>query len=69
MIVFSLLAFVFYRVSQVSDRYEGVYTQWFEYLGAQPMVMLIGGLIAIGIALMLRAANRSLAEKPRPAGI
>lgn len=34
------------------------YTQWFEYLGARPMSVFIGGLIALAFALGLRHFNQ-----------
>ena len=34
-----------------------LYTQWFERLGASPTTVLAGGLVALGIALVLRAYN------------
>lgn len=37
------------------------YTQWFERLGASPQTVLAGGLLALGFAAGLRAANVQLA--------
>ena len=39
------------------------YTQWFEHLGADPITVLISGLLALGFALGLRAMNAKLAGK------
>lgn len=38
------------------------YTQWFERLGASPASLLIGGVIALAIAVKLRAYNRSFGK-------
>jgi iron complex transport system permease protein len=35
------------------------YTQWFEHLGATPGTVLIAGLLALGIALVLRTFNKA----------
>jgi len=35
-----------------------LYTQWFEHLGATPGTVLVAGLLALGIALGLRAFNK-----------
>lgn len=35
------------------------YTQWFEQLGATPVSVLVAGLLALGIALALRALNKA----------
>jgi len=43
------------------------YTQWFERLGAEPIAILVAGLIALGIALGLWRLNKSLWEQPSPA--
>ncbi len=40
------------------------YTQWFERLGAEPKTVLVGGLLALGFALGLRALNGRIAEWP-----
>lgn len=37
------------------------YTQWFERLGASPATVLTGGLVALAIALVLRAYNARMA--------
>lgn len=34
------------------------YTQWFESLGATPVAVILGGIVAVGIALGLRKYNR-----------
>jgi hypothetical protein len=39
-----------------------LYTQWFERLGAQPETVLLAGLMALGLALGLRALNTALAR-------
>jgi hypothetical protein len=44
------------------------YTQWFERLGAVPIAILLAGVIALGIALGLWQINKSLWERPAPAG-
>jgi hypothetical protein len=36
------------------------YTQWFERLGAEPLAVLIGGIIALAIALGLWYFNRQI---------
>ena len=33
------------------------YTQYFEWLGAQPLTLMIGGILALGIALLLVRYN------------
>lgn len=38
------------------------YTQWFEKLGANPLSVLLGGLIMLGIAMALWSFNRRLAR-------
>ena len=38
------------------------YTQWFERLGAEPLSVLLAGLITLGCALALWRFNRSMAE-------
>lgn len=38
------------------------YTQWFEYLGASPGTVLVGGLLALGFAVGLRSANTKMKE-------
>jgi hypothetical protein len=38
------------------------YTQWFENLGAEPVTVLFGGLVALGFALGLHRFNRSFVE-------
>jgi hypothetical protein len=43
------------------------YTQWFERLGADPLSILLGGLIALGFALALWYFNRQLWEHRVPA--
>jgi hypothetical protein len=43
------------------------YTQWFERLGAAPVAILLGGLIALGLAIALWQLNRSLWDAPRRA--
>jgi len=46
-----------------------LYTQWFERLGADPLTVIIGGLVAIAIALALFRYNRRAAVplvKPGP---
>lgn len=40
------------------------YTQWFERLGATAETVLLAGLIALGIAVGLRAVNNALREAP-----
>ena len=35
------------------------YTQWFEVLGAQPLSLFLGGVIAIGIAISFKRLNKS----------
>ena len=35
------------------------YTQWFEVLGAQPLSLFLGGVIAIGIAILFKRLNKS----------
>ncbi len=35
------------------------YTQWFETLGAQPLSLFLGGLIAVGIAILFKRLNKS----------
>jgi iron complex transport system permease protein len=35
------------------------YTQWFEHLGATPGAVLVAGLLALGIALVLRTFNKA----------
>ncbi len=35
------------------------YTQWFEALGAQPLSLFLGGVIAIGIAMLFKKLNKS----------
>ena len=35
-----------------------LYTQWFERLGATPVTVIFGGIVAVGIALGLRQYNR-----------
>jgi hypothetical protein len=35
------------------------YTQWFEHLGATPGTVLVAGLLALGIALILRTFNKA----------
>lgn len=47
------------------------YTQWFERLGANPMSVLLAGLLALGIALGLWRFNRALFDSGRlaPASI
>jgi len=35
------------------------YTQWFEHLGATPGTVLVAGLVALGIALVLRTFNKA----------
>ena len=37
------------------------YTQWFEKLGATPLSVLLGGLVMLGVALVLRSFNRRTA--------
>ena len=36
------------------------YTQWFEILGAQPLSLLMGGVIAVGIAILFKRFNNNL---------
>ena len=36
------------------------YTQWFETLGAQPESLLLGGVIAVGIAILFKKFNNNL---------
>ena len=36
------------------------YTQWFETLGAQPESLFLGGVIAVGIAILFKKFNRNL---------
>ncbi len=36
------------------------YTQWFEHLGADPLTILAAGLLTLGAAFLLRAANRRM---------
>ncbi len=43
------------------------YTQWFEFLGPQPLAILVGGLLLIGFGLGLRWLNRRVGEH-EPAG-
>jgi hypothetical protein len=40
------------------------YTQWFERLGANPLSILLGGLILLGLAFALRAVNRRMETAP-----
>ena len=35
------------------------YTQWFQTLGAQPLSLFLGGVIAIGIAILFKRLNKS----------
>ena len=35
------------------------YTQWFQTLGAQPLSLFLGGVIAIGIAIFFKRLNKS----------
>ena len=36
------------------------YTQWFQTLGAQPLSLLMGGVIAVGIAILFKRFNDNL---------
>lgn len=42
------------------------YTQWFELLGYEPMIVVIAGLLALGFAIGLRMVNVNLAKKAQP---
>lgn len=42
------------------------YTQWFERLGAAPETVLLGGLLALGFAVGLRALNGRMAGRAEP---
>lgn len=42
------------------------YTQWFELLGGEPMIIVIAGLLALGFAIGLRMVNVNLAKKAQP---
>ena len=44
-------------------------TQWFERLGASPGTVLIGGLLALGLAVGWRAVNAELATTDREAPV
>ncbi|MCW5954432.1 MAG: hypothetical protein KIT69_19445, partial [Propionibacteriaceae bacterium] len=44
------------------------YTQWFEYLGANPFSVLGGGILLIGFGLALRWFNVRFNTAPAPAG-
>ena len=35
------------------------YTQWFQTLGAEPLTLFLGGVIAIGIAILFKRLNKS----------
>ena len=35
------------------------YTQWFQTLGAEPLTIFLGGIIAIGIAILLKRLNKT----------
>ena len=35
------------------------YTQWFQTLGAEPLSLFLGGVIAIGIAILFKRLNKS----------
>jgi iron complex transport system permease protein len=39
-----------------------LFTQWFERLGAEPLSVLIAGVLLVGLALALRAYNRDPAD-------
>ena len=41
-----------------------LYTQWFERLGATPLTVIFGGIVAVGIALGLGKYNRLAAPIP-----
>jgi iron complex transport system permease protein len=45
------------------------YTQWFARLGADPMSVILGGLLAIGIALALFKYNQRDSLSPSPAPV
>ena len=38
------------------------YTQWFETLGAEPLSLFLGGVIAVGIAIVFKRLNKSHKE-------
>ncbi len=40
------------------------YTQWYEHLGATPVTVIFGGVVAVGIALGLRKYNRLVTPIP-----
>jgi iron complex transport system permease protein len=40
------------------------YTQWFERLGLEPISVVIGGLLMLGLALGLWMFNRRFAGRP-----
>lgn len=42
------------------------YTQWFEYLGANPFSVLGGGILLIGFGLALRGFNQHVAARTAP---
>jgi hypothetical protein len=42
-----------------------LYTQWFERLGATPVTVIFGGIVAVGIALGLRKYNRLVTPMPQ----
>ncbi len=39
------------------------YTQWFETLGAQPLSLFLGGVIAVGIAIFFKRLNKGNKEE------
>ena len=41
------------------------YTQWFETLGAQPESLFLGGVIAVGIAILFKRFNNNLKFESR----
>ena len=43
------------------------YTQWFERLGADPLAVLLGGILALGFAIGLWYFNRALFDSGRHA--
>ena len=41
------------------------YTQWFVWLGAEPLSLIVGGLLMLGFALALRSLNLRFAAQPQ----